>query len=274
MIFDDAGQRLTPSHAVKSGRRYRYYVSRTLITKQSGTVDNGASTKWRIPAVEIEGAVIAALQSTLTDANGLLEFLSLERPNPAHVGRIINSAVALAKRLDQHGSHENKKLVGETVSQVVISDTQISITLHRSAIHKALSVEPPSQPDDALSSAQLILPIRVTKRGVEQKLIIRAGVPKRANVDETLIKAIARAHCWLRDLKTGAAPDITVIARREKIPASYAQLMLPLAFLAPSIVTAILEGHQPADLSLDRLIKRTTLALDWSAQRQQLGFSG
>jgi len=73
---------------------------------------------------------------------------------------------------------------------------------------------------------------------------------------------------------TTDTPDITVIARRENIPASYAQLMLPLAFLAPSIVTAILEGHQPADLSLDRLIKRTTLALDWSAQRQHLGFSG
>lgn len=274
MIFDDAGQRLTPSHAVKSGRRYRYYVSRALITKQSGPVNDGASTRWRIPAVEIEGAVIAALQSTLADANGLLEFLSLERPDPAHVERIINSAVALAKRLDSHGPHENKKLVGETVSKVVISDSQILITLRRSAIYNALSVEPPSQPDDALPSSQIILPIKVTKRGVEQKLIIRSGVPKRANVDETLIKAIARAHWWLRELKTGAAPDITVIARREKIPASYAQLMLPLAFLAPSIVTAILEGHQPADLSLDRLIKRTTLALDWSAQRQQLGFYG
>ena len=78
----------------------------------------------------------------------------------------------------------------------------------------------------------------------------------------------------MRDLKTGVAADITVIARREKIPASYAQLMLPLAFLAPSIVTAILEGHQPPDLSLNRIIKRTNLALDWSAQRQQLGFTG
>lgn len=274
LIFDDAGQRLTPSHAVKSGRRYRYYVSRALITKQSGTVDNGASTRLRIPAVEIEGTVIAALQATLTDANGLLEFLSLQKPDPVHVERIVNSAVALAKRLDEQGLHKNKMLVGEIASKVVITDSQILITLDRSGIHKALDTEPPSQPHDARSTNQLILPIRVTKRGVEQKLIIRAGVPKRANVDEVLIKAIARAHCWLRDLKIGTAPDITVIARREKIPASYAQLMLPLAFLAPSIVTAILEGHQPADLSLDRLIKRTTLALEWSAQRQQLGFSG
>jgi hypothetical protein len=122
-----------------------------LITKQSDAADDGAGTRWRIPAVEIEGAVVAALQSTLTDANGLLEFLSLERPDPAHVGRIVNSAAALAKRLEDHGLHENKKLVGEIVFKVVISDIQISITLHRSAIHKALSVEPPSQPDDARS---------------------------------------------------------------------------------------------------------------------------
>jgi hypothetical protein len=245
-----------------------------LITKHTEAVHDGASTRWRIPAFEIEGAVVAALQSTLTDANGLLEFLSLERPDPAHVERIIESAVTIAKRLDDQGLHENKKLIGEIISKVVISDSQISITQHRSAIHKALGVEPPAQPDDTPSTTQIILPISVTKRGVEQKLIIRSGVPKRANVDETLIKAIARARCWFSDLKSGAAPNIAVIARREKIPASYVQLLLALAFLAPSIVTAILEGHQPADLSLDRLIKRTTLALNWSAQRKQLGFSG
>ncbi|MFN0217349.1 MAG: hypothetical protein ACKVP4_00890 [Hyphomicrobium sp.] len=55
---------------------------------------------------------------------------------------------------------------------------------------------------------------------------------------------------------------------------SFAQLMLPLAFLAPSIVTAIFESHHPADLSLGRLNRRTTVALDRSAQRHQLGFTG
>lgn len=86
-------------------------------------MNKGASTRWRIPAVEIESAVIAVLQSTLTDANGLLEFLTLDRPDPAHVERIISSAVALAKRLDDQGLHENKKLFGGIVSKVVISDS-------------------------------------------------------------------------------------------------------------------------------------------------------
>jgi site-specific DNA recombinase len=49
------------------------------------------------------------------------------------------------------------------------------------------------------------------------------------------------------------------------------QAHLPLAFLAPSIVGAILEGRQPADLSLKQLMYRTDLAASWNSQRQQLG---
>jgi site-specific DNA recombinase len=49
-LFDESGQSLTPSHAVKGERRYRYYVSRSLI---KGTADS-AGRGWRLPAPEIE----------------------------------------------------------------------------------------------------------------------------------------------------------------------------------------------------------------------------
>ncbi len=61
------------------------------------------------------------------------------------------------------------------------------------------------------------------------------------------------------------------LAARERLPRSYVQAHLPLAFLAPPIVAAILEGHQPADLNLKRLMYRTNLSSNWSLQRQQLG---
>ena len=62
------------------------------------------------------------------------------------------------------------------------------------------------------------------------------------------------------------------IAARQQIPASEVSRQLPLAFLAPSIVTAILEGRQPVELTA-KALKRVDLPLDWSEQSRRLGFS-
>ena len=72
---------------------------------------------------------------------------------------------------------------------------------------------------------------------------------------------------------TGRVSDVTDIAMRERLPRSYVQSHLPLAFLAPRIVHGILAGKQPAALTLKQLMYRTDLALDWSAQCRQLRFA-
>src|SRR5271168_3452376 len=58
-LFDEAGRPLTPSHAVKGARRYRYYVSRSLITSTAEQTERG----WRIPATEFERRVAAAART-------------------------------------------------------------------------------------------------------------------------------------------------------------------------------------------------------------------
>ena len=95
-----------------------------------------------------------------------------------------------------------------------------------------------------------------------------APVPR----DETLVKAVARAYSWFEDIRMRRVSDLSELAVREQLPRSYVQAHLPLAFLAPSIVGAILDGRQSPDLSLKQLMYRTDLVLNWSAQRQQLGF--
>jgi site-specific DNA recombinase len=57
-LFDEDGEPLTPTHAVKKGRRYRYYVSRSLI-RNSGEQIQG----WRLPAPEVEEAVRVAMKN-------------------------------------------------------------------------------------------------------------------------------------------------------------------------------------------------------------------
>jgi site-specific DNA recombinase len=113
---------------------------------------------------------------------------------------------------------------------------------------------------------------RITKRGIEQKLIIGGGIMAPVPRDEAMVKAVARAYFWFEDIRMRRVNDLSELAVREQLTRSYVQAHLPLAFLAPSIVGAILEGRQPPDLSLKQLMYRTDLSISWTAQRQQLGF--
>ena len=118
------------------------------------------------------------------------------------------------------------------------------------------------------------MPLRIAKRGIEQKLVIGTGSMAPGLPNEPLVKALARAHAWFEDLRLRRVKDVSELAARERLPRSYVQAHLPLAFLAPRIVAAIFEGRQPADLNLKRLMYRTDLSSNWSLQRQQLGFEG
>ena len=61
LIVDAEGKRLTPSHAVKGGKRYRYYVSRSLITDPGRT----SEPSWRVPALELERLVFKQISEFL-----------------------------------------------------------------------------------------------------------------------------------------------------------------------------------------------------------------
>ena len=86
-----------------------------------------------------------------------------------------------------------------------------------------------------------------------------------------LIKAIVRAHQWFEMLKSRTVQSITDIAKAEHLPRTYVSSVIPFALLAPDVIEAILEGTQPFDLNLDRLIN-APLPLDWAEQRSVFGF--
>ena len=91
--------------------------------------------------------------------------------------------------------------------------------------------------------------------------------------DATLIAALVRAHAWWRELCSGNASSIKQIADREHSDERYVARNLKLAFLAPDITAAILEGRQPPHLTADALIKMSDLPYSWKLQCQRLGFA-
>ena len=94
-------------------------------------------------------------------------------------------------------------------------------------------------------------------------------VKEQAKVDSA-IKAIATARKWFADLQTGEAASVLELAELHNVDRSHISRTLPLAFLAPDIVTAIIAGRTAPDLTLSR-IKRLKLPASWQDQRQLLG---
>lgn len=116
------------------------------------------------------------------------------------------------------------------------------------------------------------LPMTFKKRGGRKVIVLPDGTQGnpalKATIDNTMVKALARAFRWQALLENGTYGCIEDIARGEKIGASFVSRIIKLALLAPDIVDAILEGKQPANMTLGKLMK--PLPVDWSRQQRLL----
>ena len=115
---------------------------------------------------------------------------------------------------------------------------------------------------------------RMKRRGVEMRLVLHGSENARRSPDPdaALVKAVARTHGWFDSLLSGRVESLVDIAKAEGVSDRYVSQLLPLAFLAPDIVAAILEGAQPIELTAETLTKRCDLPLGWAEQRSRLGF--
>ena len=121
------------------------------------------------------------------------------------------------------------------------------------------------------STLTVRIPLIFRKRGGRKVVIAPYGsdswAPPRPRVDNTMVKALARAHRWKRMLESGESATVHDLAVAEKINPSYLSRILRLTLLAPDIVEVILDGRQPAGLQLDALL--SPIPVDWSTQRQR-----
>jgi hypothetical protein len=112
------------------------------------------------------------------------------------------------------------------------------------------------------------IPITLRHQGGRKQVVTPAGatpwIPIRPRVDNTLVKAIVRAHRWRDMLESGDYATVRDLAKAEAINESYLGRVLRLTLLAPKIIEAILEGKQPASLELDDLLKQ--FPVEWDKQ--------
>ena len=261
-LFDERGEGLTPSHAVKGKRRYRYYVSRSLIKGCAGQATNG----WRVPAAELERIVATATKTILDDRQLIIAAIEQAAIDSRQTASLLETAAALSAQLSAEA--EASSAVAALVDRVELRPDGIRLALKLPASTDCAATDRP-----ALTIMREI-PMQIRRRGVERKLVIgddRSASPK---VDEALLKAVARAHCWFADLLARRATSMVELARRDGVAKQYVSRLLRLAFLAPEIVERIVDGCQPPELTAQSLLtSRVALPLDWAAQKQALGLA-
>jgi hypothetical protein len=112
------------------------------------------------------------------------------------------------------------------------------------------------------------IPIKLRHQGGRKQVVTPTGatpwIPTPSRVDNTLVKAIVRAHRWRDMMESGDYATVRDLAKAEAINESYLGRVLRLTLLAPKIVEAILEGKQPATLELDDLMQ--LFPVEWDKQ--------
>jgi site-specific DNA recombinase len=243
-LVDEAGEAMMATHATKGSRRYRYYVSSQL--------HNGEGDGMRVPAREIEGAVTSNIAQAFENPLDLLTRCELAF-TPADL-----------KRLD-NGACPSKQAISGIVDAVRIQPTAIEIRCSVGAIAAELGVEhqPASQ-----SHLTLIVPARLSRSGRVLRLVQGTAKPLLAASDRPVVRLLARAHCWWREVRKGEA-NLETLAQQHGVGTSYFTRVLRLAFLSPEVTSAILSGQ--CSLDAEDLVQTGVVADRWAVQRALLG---
>ena len=275
LVVDAEGEGLTPSHAVKSGRRYRYYVSRHLILEGKRPDRTG----WRLPAADLERLVVARLREWLGTAAAVSALLEADPRDAAASATLITNATRLAARWPRLAPAAATTTLHAFIRRIVMRPDRLTLEIDGAQALEALLASPERGPVKTPRRGHvppdrpitLDIPAVLTRAGRGMSLVVPDARPD-APADPRLIRVLLRAFA-IRD-RLAHTPDLTVtrIAEAEGVSPSYVTRLLRLRYLAPDIVAAIVEGRQPAALTATTLLRDTRLPLAWPAQRARLGF--
>jgi site-specific DNA recombinase len=275
MAFDESGERLTPTHAVKKGTRYRYYVSTSLIT---GSAKN-RSTGRRIPAANLDNLVITKLRTFLADQGAILDAIQDEHSDAVGQTRLIGRGRQIAEELGTLAPDKTRAMLMTLLSRVDVKPDRVEINIRRCRLVGLLGAQsidltmqdgmPGNESDDVLT---LTVPARLKRVGREMRMLVE-NTDDQTTADPGLLRIVTRAHYIHARLIQNTDLTVRVIARQERVSGAYIYRLLRLPSLAPDIITAIINGKNPPQLTAKELMRLTPqMPVDWTEQRKLLGF--
>jgi site-specific DNA recombinase len=252
-IFDDRGNRMTPSYAVKNAVRYRYYISSALI---QGQPDKAAKLN-RVPATEIEKLILSAVRKHLA-------------------GKPHNN-------MEAGGPHSlnDKALISADVARVEVKQDHLAIQLSGKSERASEAQDhwPSAEQDvpDHRDPQVLVVPWKKTPSKRPREIILPASTssrpdprPIRAESRAKLVTAIARGRHWLDQLIAGTVTNVEQVAAREKCSIRQVNRTITLAFIAPTLVQAAVDGRLPRGIGVATV---RDFPAEWTRQYERLGLS-
>ena len=234
LLFDDAGCRMIPTHATKAGIRYRYYVSTPVLHGEAKTATAGSVS--RVPAADIEDVVVKSLKDHLATQQ------ARSTTSPAR----IDDLAKLVAGVIVHKDRLIIRLKSDAADEV--SDYAESLTI-------------PWQKPPSKRPRQILLPHNACRSDVR---------PERFERRARLVSAIAKGRRRLDDVVSGRVTTVAELCAREKCSVRQVNMTISLAFLAPNLVKAAVEGRLPRGIGIERLRDPPT---EWSRQFEALGLN-
>ena len=273
LLFDEAGERLTPTHANKKGRRYRYYVSQRLVTGGKPSAPNGR----RIPAGDLERLVIDRVRDWLADEAAVFHAIEPLLVDVDQRQAVLEQAADLSERWPELAPSESKAVIRQLVQRIEVGRDAVQVEVRPAVLLKDLDTADAMPPDhrscrEDSSVVTLTIAARLKRVGMATKLLIEGEAKHpRATPDRSLLRLLAQAHQFRALVLQGGGKSITALAAEAGVGASYFTRVLRLGFLAPDVVTAILQGRQPPELNAKQLSLHIRLPIGWTDQVAALG---
>jgi site-specific DNA recombinase len=239
LLFDDAGHRMIPTHATKAGIRYRYYASTPVLHGEAKTASAGSIS--RVPAADIEDTIMKSLETHLASKQAGSKSSAVQLRNRAALAQLVAGIVVHRDKLIIRFKSDHTD-----ESPARADDPSLTIAWHK----------PPSK-----SARGILLPHNASRREVQPEQFERRA---------RLVSAIAKGRRLLDDVVSGRVTSIIELCTREKCSVRQVNMTISLAFLAPNLVKAAVEGRLPRGIGVERLRDPPT---EWSRQFEALGLN-
>ncbi|MCO6050479.1 recombinase family protein [Mesorhizobium sp. RP14(2022)] len=278
IVFDEAGERLSPAHAANHGKRYRYYISaklkgrRTNKEEAASKVQLPTSEGWRLPAAELEGVVVDHMLALLDDRAQLASWIR-QHAEPHRIEAGLAAALNIKQRItDTCAPSMRRQTLQAIFPRVELAPGSITLAIdHAALVAILLGEDAASQTATAENCTRVTLPIALARRGQEARIVVEGTAQSRPTRDQALVDQIAKAHHYLAQLTDGKGRTIGEVAGISGVHRADISRILPLAFLGPAITAAIMTGRHPADLTARKLARLIDLPLNWQEQARMLG---
>jgi site-specific DNA recombinase len=263
LLRDTDGIRFTPTHAVKNGKRYRYYTSQAVIQNRGDRPRIA-----RYPAMELEAVVTTQIHQLLRSFD---TYLTRNKKTP-QAELALQRAKDLAVRWPEQATTEQREFIRAVVKTVTLGERSLWIEVDKVKMVGILTGNGPdgfrgsnNRKPDVIDLAADFQPVR---RGVELKIHTPDDRSKTSGPVPSLVKAVARARTWYEQLISGEASNVEELARRMGFKCRYVRKILQCAVLSPDISEAILSGRRARHLTVKNL--QSGLPLDWQQQARDL----